>query len=209
MKDTNTTLVVGLLGVIIVALAAFLAIAISKTDPVVIIGFAGTILGGLFAFLRAGQAADEIAKAKKDIAASASVTTQAAQITTQAAATVQEIKVSVDGKMADLLEQTKLAASYSATLLERTRGEEKASNLAVSTGAALAAATAAPANPPTRIEKQIQSNSDAITELQRVGITQAATDPVPVVIIQPEDSPVPVIPVPVDMTVKADEGGTP
>lgn len=202
MKDTNTTLLVGLLAVIIVSLGTFLAIAYSKTDPVVLIGFAGTIITGLLAFLRAGQAADEATKAKKEAA-------EAAAATAASATAVDKIQVSVDGKMADLLEQTKLAASYSATLLERTRGEEKASNLAVSTGAALAAATAAPANPPTRIEKQIQSNSDAITELQRVGITQAATDPVPVVIIQPEDSPVPVIPVPVDMTVKADEGGTP
>lgn len=162
MKDANTTLIVGLLAVIVVALGTMLAITYSRTDPVVLIGFAGTIITGLLAFLRAGQAADEAARAKKEAALST-------QITAQAAATVQEIKVSVDGKMGDLLEQTKLAASSYATLIERSRGEEIAASLAAVTDAALIVAQAAP----------------AVGSPQEVTIVQAADSPVPVALATP------------------------
>lgn len=226
MKDTNTTLLVGLLGVIIIALAAFLAIAISKTDPVVIIGFAGTILGGLFAFLRAGQAADEAAKAKREAALSA-------DITAKAATTVQEIKVSIDGRMEDLLTQTKLAAANSATLVERQRGEEKAAGVAVTTDAALAVAQSQPAigpvpnlltgepygqggdggapagTPAVELSPGMganmaatAANTAAIAAMQ-VTVAQSRTDPVPVIVIQPEDSPIPVLPV--EVVVKQEE----
>lgn len=186
-----------MLGVIIIALAAFLAIAMSKTDPVVIIGFATVTITGLLAFLRAGQAADEIAKAKKDINASAN-------ITTQAAATVQEIKVSIDGRMEDLLTQTKLAASNSATLVERSRGEVKAADLAVSTGAALAAAQSSPAIGPVPNLLTGEPYGHTGDGGAPAGTPAVELSPIPVTIVQP-----PHMPVPVDVAVKADEGGTP
>lgn len=161
MKDANTTLIVGLLAVIVVALGTMLAITYSRTDPVVLIGFAGTIITGLLAFLRAGQAADEAARAKHEAA-------DAAAKTVVNSNQIHEVKVSVDGRMEQLLKLTETTA----TTVERAMQEQKAAEVKVASDATLATASAAPA---------IGPNAGP----QEVTIVQAPDSPVPVALATP------------------------
>lgn len=180
MKDTNTTLLVGLLSLVIIVLGAFLAMTYSKVDPVVILGFAGTIVTGIFSFLRAGQAADEALRAKKEAVEAASRAAEASARTVVNSGQIQAIQVSVDGRMEQLLKLTETTA----TTVERAMQEQKAAEVKVAADATLAVASAAPA------------------------IGQSAT-PQEVTIVQAADSPVPVAlatPVPVEITEVKDEG---